>query len=218
MTRAGRHSSGLTLTGLAVVLAYASFAATFRGPRPRFWQRMTRTGLLLGGVAWLGERSLRRERPRARDLVLGSTIAAGLYGVFTLGDRAARVVMPRGTEQIGDIYSLRHLRPAPELALRLALVVAPAEELFWRGFLQRRLSRRLGKSRGATAAAALYGGAHICTGNPTLMGAATVAGAGWSGLAAAGVPMPALIVSHMIWDVWIFLVQPTERPENPSLG
>ena len=211
MPRDGRHSSGFPLTGLAVAVAYASFAATFRGPSKRFWQRMTRTGLLLGGVALLGEGSLRLERPRARDLLLGGTIAAALYGVFTVGDRAARVVMPRGTEQSGDIYRLRRLRPAPELALRLALVVAPAEELFWRGLLQRRLSRRLGKARGAAGAAALYGGAHLCTGNPTLMAAATVAGAGWSGLAAAGVPMPALVVSHMIWDVWIFLVQPTER-------
>ena len=206
----GDRSQGSWFVAAATVVAYAAFAATFRGPRSRFWQRMTKTGLILGAAALVGDRSLRQQRPKPPDLALAGAIAAGLYGVFLVGDRAARVVMPQGAQDIGDIYQLRQLRPAPELALRLVLVLAPAEELFWRGLLQRQLSRRFGRSGGAAAATALYGGAHLCTGNPTLVGAATMAGAGWSGLAAAGVPMPALIASHMIWDVWIFLVQPTE--------
>jgi len=200
------------LMAATTVLAYAAFAATFRGPRPRFWQRMTATAMTLGSTAVLLDPELRSGRPRQRDLVLGAAIAAGLYGAFALGDRAARVVMPSGAEDIAQIYELRQLRPRAELALRLALVIAPAEELYWRGLLQSELTRRCGRIRAAAISAALYGGAHICTRNPTLVGAAAVAGAGWSGLAAAGVPMAALITSHAIWDVWIFLVRPTDRP------
>ncbi len=199
-------------------VAYLAFAATFRGPRPRFWQRMTRTGATLGALALIGDPTLRRARPRPRDLLLGAGIAGALYAVFTVGDRTARRVLPAGGREIGDIYSLRQLRPHGELAARLALVVAPAEELFWRGLLQRALARRLGRGRGAVAASLLYGGAHLCTGNLTLIAAATVAGAGWSGLAAAGAPMPSLIVSHSIWDVWIFLVQPTQPPGEAAPG
>jgi membrane protease YdiL (CAAX protease family) len=172
---------------------------------------MTRTGLLLGAISISGDRSLTRDRPRRSHLWAGLAIAAGLYAVFTVGDRVARRVMPQGSKDIGDIYSLRRLRPAFELALRLGLIVAPAEELFWRGLLQRRLAERLGRWRGAAAATALYGGAHLCTGNATLIGAASMAGAAWSGLAALEVPMPALVFSHMIWDIWIFLIQPTQR-------
>ncbi|EQD29404.1 protease, partial [mine drainage metagenome] len=135
------------------------------GPRARFWQRMTKTGLILGSAALVGDRSLRSQRLEPADLALGGAIAAGLYGVFTVGDKAARVVMPQGAQDIGNIYQLRQLRPAPELALRLALVVAPAEELFWRGLVQGELSRRFGPARGAVLATALYGGAHLCTGN-----------------------------------------------------
>ena len=192
--------------------AYVAFWATFRGPRRRFWQRMTRTGVVLGAISVSGDRSLTSDRPRRAHLWAGLAIAVGLYGVFQAGDRLARRVMPRGSEDIGDIYSLRRLRPAPELALRLGLIVAPAEELFWRGLLQRRLTARLGRWRGAAAATALYGGAHLCTGNATLIGAASMAGAAWSGLAALEVPLPALVFSHVIWDIWIFLIQPTERP------
>lgn len=192
------------------VFAYLAFAATFRGPRPRFWQRMTGTATVLGAASLLTSPELRRQRLRARDLSLGAVIAAGLYGVFWVGDRAARLVMPHGEQDIGNIYELRQLRSRPELALRLALVIAPAEELFWRGLLQESLTKRYGRRKGAAIAAAMYGGAHICTGNPTLVGAATIAGAGWSGLAASGVPMSALAASHIIWDIWIFLVRPTQ--------
>ena len=34
--------------------AYGAFAATFRGPRDRFWERMTHTGAALGTFADLG--------------------------------------------------------------------------------------------------------------------------------------------------------------------
>ncbi|MDE3075239.1 MAG: CPBP family intramembrane metalloprotease [Chloroflexota bacterium] len=204
-------------TALALAAAYAAFGLTFRGPRDRFWQRMTGTGLTLGALALTADRNrYRYERPAGRSLLLGLASAAGLYGAFRLGDKLARRLMPRGSQEIGDIYALGSLRPRPELALRLATIVAPAEELFWRGFLQRRLQARFGRWRGAAAATAAYGGAHLITGNATLVGAATVAGAYWCALAAAGFPMSALIASHVAWDVWIFLVAPTEKAAPPA--
>jgi uncharacterized protein len=198
------------VTAASVAAAYGAFAAVFRGPRPKFWQRMTRTGLGLGALALATEADLRRARPRPRDVALGIGIAAALYGMFQVGDRAARAVMPNGAEDIGEVYLLRSLRPRGEIAARLAAVIGPAEELYWRGLVQEELTRRLGPARGAAAAAAIYGGAHLATGNPTLVGAAAVAGGAWSALAALGVPMPALVVSHVVWDIWIFLVQPTQ--------
>lgn len=199
---------GVVVGSLAA--GYGAFAATFRGPPQRFWPRMTGTGLLLGGTALLTDAELRAVRPRARDLLTGAAIATTLYAVFQVGDRAARLVLPSGGEDIAAIYRLRRLRPAGELAARLALVIAPAEELYWRGLVQAALTRRLGRVRGAALATGWYGGAHLATGNPTLIGAATVAGAAWSALAAAGVPMAALVASHAIWDIWIFLLEPTE--------
>jgi CAAX protease family protein len=201
------------VAGLAA--AYAAFAATFRGPRHRFWQRMTGTGAALGSLSLAAERDLGRLRPRVRDVALGLGSAAVLYGVFQAGDLMARRVMPKGTEEIGDVYALRELRPRPELVARLALVIAPAEELFWRGLVQGRLGRRYGRWRGAALASAAYAGAHVSTGNLTLVGAAGTAGAYWSALRAAGMPMPALIVSHVAWDLWIFLVAPTQPPGSP---
>ena len=186
-----------------------AFALTFRGPRSSFWQRMTMTGLTLGSLALKAEPELRQTRIRLKDVALGLASAGVLYVGFQIGDRLARIILPKGATEIESIYGLRSLRPKKEIAARLVLIIGPAEELFWRGLVQARLTRRFGKVPGTVLGIASYGGAHIVTGNLTLIGAATVAGAFWGLLAAAGVPMGALIVSHVAWDVWIFLVAPT---------
>ena len=202
----------MKLAKLGLVVAYAAFGLTFRGPRARFWDRMTATGAILGTLAIAGDRSLQRPRLRPRDVALGLGAAAGLYAVFQVGDRLARRVLPSGAQNIEDIYALREIAPKDEIAVRLAALIGPAEELFWRGLLQRSLTARIGRVPGALAATAAYGGAHVVTGNPALIGAATVAGAYWSALALIGMPMPALIVSHIAWDIWIFLIAPTQPP------
>jgi membrane protease YdiL (CAAX protease family) len=202
-----RYDLALLAVGLAA--AQVAFALTFRGPRPRFWQRMTMTGLSLGGYALAVSPESRRLRIRPVDVGLGLASAATLYVTFQVGDRFARRFVPGGEAQIRDIYALRKLRPRGEIAARLVAIIGPAEEVFWRGFVQATLARILGRWRGAAAGTAAYGGVHVLTGNFTLIGAAGVAGAHWAALSAMGMPLGALIVSHAAWDVWIFLLQPT---------
>ncbi len=197
----------------ALAAAYGLFAITFRGPRDRFWTRMTRQGLALGAIALAAEPELRRPRVRWKDLLVGIGSAGVLYLIFQIGDRLARLILPEGGAQIDSIYQLRRLRPRNELAARLALVIGPSEELFWHGFVQKRLIQNYGPLPGAALATALYGGAHTASGNFTLLGAATVAGAFWGFLSMLGVPPAALIASHIAWDVIIFLVAPTQKVE-----
>ncbi len=210
---AGAPGIGVLLAGLTA--AVAAFSATFRGPRSRFWQRMTLTGLSLGGFSLLASRPSRGTRIRPRDIPVGLASAATLYVTFTAGDRFARRFVPTGEREIRDIYALRTLRPRGEIATRLAFIIGPAEELFWRGLVQNALMRQFGRWPGAALAAGAYGGVHVVTGNFTLFGAAGIAGAHWCALYAAGVPLGALVVSHITWDVWIFLVQPTGETGQP---
>jgi len=181
----------------------------FRGPRSQFWPRMTLGAGSLGLYALAVEPSLRRERPRPRDLALGLASAAALYGIFKAGDRLARRIMPVGEGEIAAIYGLRTLAPAPAIAAALVLVIGPSEELFWRGLVQRSLERRVGRLAAAALTAAVYGGIHLVSDNLTLTGAAGVAGTFWGALYAREQRLPALIVSHVAWDVWIFLIAPT---------
>ncbi len=201
----------IVLIGLA--FAFISFGFTFRGPRLRFWQRMTWTGLTLGSLSLIAEPKLRRPRFGPREAALGVGSASVLYLIFQIGDRLTRLILPKGSAEIGAIYGLEKLRPRQELAARLAVIIGPAEELFWRGLVQARLIEQFGPLPGYVLGTAAYGGAHLVTGNFTLIGAATVAGAFWGGLAALGVPLGALIISHSFWDVFIFLIAPTMKQE-----
>lgn len=174
--------------------------------------------MTLGSLALASDDSLRRLRFTRRDAAAGLGSAAGLYAIFRVGDFFARRLMPKGAAEIDDIYDLRSLRHPSELAARLALIIGPAEELFWRGFVGRRFIRTYGPVKGAGLGGAAYGGAHLVTGNATLTAAATVAGLYWGGLAAAGARMEALIVSHVAWDIFIFLIAPTTQVAAPSAG
>ncbi|HJP89960.1 MAG TPA: CPBP family intramembrane glutamic endopeptidase [Candidatus Limnocylindrales bacterium] len=212
------EAPGAIALGIAALAATAAFTATFRGPRERFWHRMTYTGLGLGGLALATSAPARRAGIRWWHVPLGLLSAGVLYVTFQVGDKFARRFVPSGDKDIRDIYALRTLRPKEEIATRLATIIGPAEELFWRGLVQAALMRRFGRWPGAAMAAMAYGGVHVTAGNFTLMGAAGVAGAHWCTLYAMGVPLGALIVSHVAWDIWIFLVQPTGEIELVATG
>lgn len=177
---------------------------------------MTGTGLALGTLSLAADPKTRRVRIGLRETLLGVGSAGILYALFQIADRLVRKVLPTGSEQIDEIYQLERLRPKWELIARLGLIIAPAEELFWRGFLQGGLSQRFGHRAGALLAAAAYSGVHLPSGNLTLIGAAAVVGLFWGGLRALGLPLGALIVSHVIWDISIFLLAPTSRPSQSA--
>ena len=204
----------IPLLGLGAGLSFIFFALTFRGPRKKFWDRMTGTGIVLGSLALVTQPKLRKTHIGLKDVLLGLGSAATLYGIFHIGDRISRKIVPNGGKQIDDIYSLKRIRPRKELMARLGLIIGPAEEFFWRGFLQDGLMENFGRFLGTLMGVAAYGGAHIASGNFTLIGAATIAGAFWGGLYALGVPLGALIVSHIVWDNVIFLIAPTTKLEE----
>ncbi len=201
----------LSLLGFGTALAGLLFFLTFRGPRNRFWDRMTGTGIVLGSLALATQPNLRKTRIGLTDILSGAFLAALLYGVFQVGDRITRKFVPGGGKQIDEIYALKKLRSRKELMLRMGVVVGPTEEFFWRGFLQEGLMQRFGRFRGVLLGIAAYGGAHLVSGSFTLVGAATVAGGFWSVLYGLGVPLGALIVSHILWDNVILLIAPTRK-------
>ncbi len=201
-----RISGRRVLIGMAG--ATALWTAAFRGRR-RFWAKMGGGVGALGAYALWANPDLRRSRFRPADGARGIASATILYGIFQVGDRFARRVMPRGGDDIDDIYRKRGLAPDPLIAAALAVLIAPGEELFWRGLLNRYLVQRLGPVPGNAAGATVYGAVHLVSGNLTLTGAAGIAGAFWSIEHLVQGRMAPLIASHIAWDVWIFLIRPT---------
>ncbi len=204
------------LAGYAAALFGIGWA--FRSRWVNFWARMTLVTGGLGLYALAVRPKLRQIRPTGRDVLVGALSAAGLYVVFQIGDRVTRQVLPRGASEIESIYALRRSAPRWLIALLLSSVIAPGEELFWRGLLQASLGERLGTRRGTLVTSACYAAVHVASGNLTLTGAAATAGVFWGVQYALLRRLASNIVSHILWDVWIFLIAPTPgaRRDSPS--
>ena len=179
-------------------------------PAIPFWPAMTASTLLLSALATIFCRQwLRDARPTWRGFFLGLGVAALLWCVFWVGDKAARFLFDFARPQVDMIYAMKGGVSPAIIAVLLLFIIGPAEEIFWRAYVQRNLAQRWGANRGFLAATAIYALVHIWSGNPMLVLAALVIGALW-GLFYRLWPgqLFALIVSHAVWDTLAFVVAP----------
>ncbi len=202
-----------TATAAAVLLAAALWCVLF-SPWVRgwvdFWFGMTlAAGLLTGIAVWLERGRLRdRLQWKAAHLAIGLVSAALLYAIFVAGDRLSRAILPFAGEEIVAIYARRGSSSPILIGALLFAWIGPAEEIFWRGFLQHRLAGRWGNLRGYLIASALYAAVHLWAGNLMLVLAAFLCGLFWGTVYRRRGSLWPGIVSHAVWDVLVFLVAP----------
>jgi hypothetical protein len=95
------------------------------------------------------------------------------------------------------------------LALLLLFVIGPAEEIFWRGYVQRTISNFRSPFFAFLVTTMCYTFIHLPSGNFMLIMAAMVCGIVWGGLYYL---MPnrlsAIIISHALWDAAAFVWLP----------
>ncbi len=94
------------------------------------------------------------------------------------------------------------------IALLLFFITGPAEEVYWRGYLQKNLMVRFGGWQGWLLAAGIYAAVHIWSFNFMLIGAAFVAGAFWGAMYGYFKNLTPVIISHSVWSMVIFAVFP----------
>ena len=201
-----------TLAAL-LLLALGFWTAMFFPPlrdRVPFWPTMMlASGLLAGSALVCGRGPMAPQfRFRGSDLLIGAVSAGMLYGIFWIGHFLATAIFPFAAGQIEGIYAIRPAGASWPVALLLFFWVGPAEEIFWRGFVQRRLGERFSPLVGFVLATALYTAVHIPSLNFMLIGAAGVAGAFWGLLYLTTGRLWPVILSHALWDVLIFILLP----------
>ena len=208
---AGSWAGLVSVIGLALALFTLLFATGGLGALD-FWWSMSALAVLLTGLAIGLDRSFLHHlmddarRGWGRALGWGIVGAAVLYAVFFVGNGILRSWFGEvGGAGIDRVYALKSGVNTTRIAWLIALVIGPAEEFFWRAFLQRRLSARFGAMRGVTLAVLLYASAHIASGNPALMLAALVCGIFWGVLYARMQSVWINVVSHTVWDLAVFL-------------
>lgn len=194
---------------LATLLWFVMFSP-WTAPLVPFWYTMAASGILLTllSLRMGGNPFTHRENP-VTALVLGSLLAALLWGMFWVGDKVSQWMFSFAGTQIDMIYNMKADNPDWIIGLLLLLVIGPAEELFWRGFVQRLLSQQHGQYAAFIITWCCYTGVHVWSGNIMLLLAAAACGFCWGGLYLLFPRrLGAITVSHALWDVAAFVLFP----------
>jgi uncharacterized protein len=171
-----------------------------------FWYIFTGSLLVLITFAMFQE-AVDDEASFLKYISIGVISGLLIYLLFWLGLQAIEVLNLPFDKNIKKLY--RWYAPSYFWHyLALILVAAPGEELFWRGFIQRRLLRYFGTIGSIFIGALLYASVHIYSGTFILMFAAFISGLIWGALYLWKKSMPLVIVSHIIFDIMIFIILP----------
>ncbi len=174
-----------------------------------FWITMGFAGATLTLMsAFLGENFKKQFSFSVKDMLIGLGSAAVLYVVFYLGDFFSSLLFDFAKEQVGNIYQLKEGENPLFLSLLLVLLVGPAEEIFWRGYIQRTLGTQYGEWTALIVTTLVYTLVHIWSFNFMLIMAAMVCGIFWGLLYKYNKNLVTLIISHAVWDVSVLILFP----------
>ncbi len=177
-----------------------------------FWLAISVASAILAVLALIIDRkNIRRLYCfKPSHMITGLASAIALYMVFFVGRIVAEWLLPFAADQIESIYFPRQHLSSLTVALLLFFLIGPAEEIFWRGFIQQRCTLRFGNFKGWILAASLYSLVHIFSFNFILISTAFLCGLFWGFLFKKFNSVWPVIISHAVWDVIIFVVLPIQ--------
>lgn len=193
-----------------VVLAAVLWAVMFSpltAPYVNFWWMMTASALTLSILSTCFNRGWwHAVRFGWGEVLAGVGIAAALWGIFWTGDKVSSWLFDFARPQVDLIYGMKEGESLWLLSLLMLVLIGPAEEIFWRGYVQRTLSARWSPDAGFAVTTLVYALVHAASCNFMLVMAAAVAGVVWGGLYRLfPQQLGAIIVSHAVWDVAVFV-------------
>lgn len=191
---------------IAAVLWTVMFSP-WTAPHVNFWVMMTCSGITLTLYStWAAPGWWKGIKLDLDNILLGAGLAAVLWGVFWVGDRLSSLMFDFARPQVDMIYSMKDGSNPWVLTALMLLIIGPAEEIFWRGYLQKSFSKRWNPNIGFVVTTLMYSLVHISKFNFMLIMAAAVAGFVW-GLAYRFYPekLGAIILSHALWDCAVFI-------------
>jgi uncharacterized protein len=193
-----------------IPLAFAFWFFIFAWPVGNFWLKLTGSASLLAAIGLVYSRNVFKTlfEFKIRHLWVGILSALLLYGIFWIGNLAADILFSFASGQIESVYSSKAQLDAFWIALLLLFVIGPAEEIYWHGLVQRRLTGRYGATVGVLATAMVYALVHVVSMNFMLVAAAGVCGLYWGILFQREKKLIPLIISHALWDLMVFVLLP----------
>jgi membrane protease YdiL (CAAX protease family) len=190
---------------IGLIVAHILFYFSFHD-KAIFWYIFSGSVLVLIAYAMFQE-EVDDEVSLIQYVFVGAIAGFFIYFIFWLGVRAIDILHLPFNTSIKNLYKWF----APSLFwqyLALVLVAAPGEELFWRGFIQKRVMNYYNPFISISAASILYASVHIYSGSFLLVLAAFISGCIWGNLYFWKRSMPLVIVSHIVFDLMIFIILP----------
>ena len=193
-----------------IILAAVLWSIMFlpvTAPHVNFWWMMTASACTLSILSSIFNPGWwRRVEVRGEGVLLGIAIAVGLWGIFWTGDKLSQLMFNFARPQVDLIYGMKRGESPWLLTALMLFLIGPAEEIFWRGYVQEKLQQRWNPNVGFVVTTLIYALVHAGSCNFMLVMAALVAGAAW-GLLYRLFPKQffAIILSHALWDVAVFV-------------
>ena len=191
---------------IALVLWTIMFSP-WTAPYVNFWIMMTCSGLILTTYStWACPGWWKDVKLDLTNISLGVLLAAALWGIFWLGEYLSTLLFDFARPQVDMIYGMKEGENPWILTALMLFIIGPAEEIFWRGYLQKNLSGKWNPDMAFIVTTLMYSIVHISKFNFMLIMAAAVAGFVW-GLAYRFFPekLGAIIISHALWDCAVFI-------------
>lgn len=202
----------ITAAAITAALLWFYMFSPWTAGLTNFWLTMTFSAVILTSITLAftpDRRELFAIRKPVLQLLSGIVLAFFLWGMFFVGDRLSSLLFDFARPQVDSVYSMKEGFPPSLIAVLLLFIIGPAEELFWRGFIQRSLAKKVGVNLAFAITTTVYALVHVWSFNFMLVMAALVAGAVWGfvyrikpGL------LPSLVVSHALWDALVFIIIP----------
>lgn len=195
---------------LLILLAFLLWTLMFSpwtAPHLPFWWTMTFSACTLTVLSTVFSPGWWKHlRWSVSNILLGFAIAIALWCVFWVGDKASQWLFDFARPQVNLIYGMKAGESPWLISALLLFLIGPAEEIFWRGYVQRSLSLRYNPNVGFLLATACYTLVHVASLNFMLIMASMVCGIAWGGLYRL---FPrwflAIVLSHALWDAAVFV-------------
>ena len=189
----------LCLAYLLLFLSYIDLSS--------FWYIYTASMAFLMAIA------LYYERPHSRQLQLRKACSFGiLSGIFMYiitwaASRILPILFPPLQIQLESLYALLSPVETWQYAV-LILLIIPGEEIFWRGFIEKRLLSHSKAAQAVLLSTLLYTLPLSFSGNLLLVLAGIGGGLLWGFIYAWKRSLSMVIISHLLFDVLLLAVFP----------
>ncbi|MBI2183510.1 MAG: CPBP family intramembrane metalloprotease [Thaumarchaeota archaeon] len=167
---------------------------------------MASATMILLATTLVFNRRLNLNAPR-RWLFSGFVSGFLLYGLFFVGYQFTRN-LETFFGGVSSIYLLKTGIDTYLIAFLLIFPIAPAEEIYWRGLIQKHFMQFFSPAMSLILSTVAYTLIHAFTLNPPLLVTALIGGLVWGYLYNASKSLSPGIISHVIFDLLVFVVVP----------